>query len=823
MFFDQMPELLDQCNLLHGHVCLLGDFNFHVDCPQDRSARKLLDLLSTYSLRQTVEEPTHKHGHTLDLVIERPSDGIHRVSEVTRALESDHFCVLIQFDMVLPSPVPVYRVVRNLRAIDRVGFQGDLSMELARFEDCSADQYNTALNAVLDKHAPASRRKVSSRKVTPWFGLLGDELLQAKKERRRAEREWKVSGLTVYEQLYRKAKNFVTFIVHKAKSMFYTTQIAQAKSSKELYHITNDLCARSSASLLPTVYPSASLPDVFSNYFVTKVEKLRDDLDSQPSVPHPLGTPFSGDPLASFTPVTESEVRKILTSSAPKTCDLDPIPTPLLFECLDVVLPTITKIVNDSLASGSFPDVHKTALVTPLLKKSTLDHNELKNFRPVSNLSFVSKIIEKVVLSQLSAHLTSNNLFNPLQSAYRSGHSTETALVKIVNDLLLALDKGKVAILTLLDLSAAFDTIDHGLLISRLEHVFGVSDSVLLWFSSYLSNRTQTVSINNSTSDPALLRYGVPQGSVLGPVLFVLYTTPLADIMASHSVLHHSYADDTQLQKSADLKSFDTLMHSMQECILDVKSWMTFNKLKLNDEKTEVMAASSPRMSTSIQLPESITIGNAVVPFSVSVKNLGVTLDSHLTMNAEVQNITRAVNFELRRIGSIHHYLSEEAALTLVSAFNRSRLDYCNALLYGCPQYLLNRLQKLQNNAARLVLRVRKSEHISPHLQALHWLPIESRIKYKIACLSYGALTQTGPAYLTDMTQTYTPGRTLRSSADTSILSTPRVNTKSFGERSFSVSAPLVWNSLPVTLRHSASSGSFRTGLKTHLFSLAYT
>jgi len=258
--------------------------------------------------------------------------------------------------------------------------------------------------------------------------------------------------------------------------------------------------------------------------------------------------------------------------------------------------------------SGILPDVHKTALVTPLLKKPTLDHNELKNFRPVSNLSFVSKLIEKVVLSQLSAHLKTNHLFNPLQSAYRPGHSTETALVKIVNDLLLALDQGKVSILTLLDLSAAFDTIDHGLLLSRLEHVFGVSDSALLWFSSYLSNRTQTVSINNSTSDPALLRYGVPQGSVLGPVLFVLYTAPLADIMTAHSVLHHSYADDTQLQKSADPKGFDTLVNSMQECIRDVKSWMTFNKLKLNDEKTEVMVVSSPRISTSLQLPDSISL-----------------------------------------------------------------------------------------------------------------------------------------------------------------------------------------------------------------------
>jgi hypothetical protein len=717
----------------------------------------------------------------------------------------------------------VYRVLRNLRAIDRVAFRDDLTTELARFEDCSADQYNTALKAVLDKHAPASRRMVSSRKVAPWFSLLGDELLQAKKDRRRTEREWKVSGLTVYEQLYKKAKNFVTFLVHKAKSMFYTTKIAQAKSSKELYHITNDLCARISATQLPTVYPTSSLPGVFSNYFVTKVDKLRDDIDSQPFVPHPLGRPFSGDPLASFTPVCESEVRKILMSSAPKTCDLDPIPTPLLVECLDVVLPTLTKIVNDSLVSGIFPDVHKTALVTPLLKKPTLDHNELKNFRPVSNLSFVSKLIEKVVLSQLSAHLKTNHLFNPLQSAYRPGHSTETALVKIVNDLLLALDQGKVSILTLLDLSAAFDTIDHGLLLSRLEHVFGVRDSALLWFSSYLSNRTQTVSINNSTSDPALLRYGVPQGSVLGPVLFVLYTAPLADIMTTHSVLHHSYADDTQLQKSADPKGFDTLVNSMQECIRDVKSWMTFNKLRLNDEKTEVMVVSSPRISTSLQLPDSITIGNATVPYSDSVKNLGVTLDSHLTMHAQILSIVRAVNYELRRIGSIRHYLSEQATQTLVSAFILSRLDYCNALLYGCPQYLLNRLQKLQNNAARLILRVRKRDHISPHLQALHWLPIESRIKYKIACLSFGAFTHTGPAYMTDLIQTYTPTRSLRSSADTSTLLPPRVSTKSFGERSFSYSAPLIWNSLPVTLRHSSSPVSFRSALKTHLFPLSYT
>jgi hypothetical protein len=164
--------------------------------------------------------------------------------------------------------------------------------------------------------------------------------------------------------------------------------------------------------------------------------------------------------------------------------------------------------------------------------------------------------------------------------------------------------------------------------------------------------------------------------------------------------------------------------------INDIKFWMIFNKLKLNDSKTEVMIVSSPRMSVSVlQVPYSVVIGDSSVQFSDSFKKLGVTLDSYLIMQSQVLNLVCAVNFELRRIGSIRKYLSNTAAQTLVSAFILSRIDYCNSLIYGCLQYLLNRIQKLQNDAARLVLRIRKSEHISPHLQSLHWLPVDSRIK----------------------------------------------------------------------------------------------
>ena len=256
----------------------------------------------------------------------------------------------------------------------------------------------------------------------------------------------------------------------------------------------------------------------------------------------------------------------------------------------------------------------------------------------------------------------------------------------------------------------------------------------------------------------------------------------------------------------------------MQECIGDVKSWMTFNKLKLNDEKTEALIISSQRMSLSAPLPSELVVGHASVPFSKFAKNLGVVLDSHLTMNAQVGNVIRSVNFELRRISSIRHVLTVEATKTLISAFVLSRLDYCNSLLVNCPQDLLSRLQRIQNSAARLVLKAPRRDHITPHLRTLHWLPIDARIKYKIACLCFRAINGTGPDYLAKLVQIYTPPRTLRSSSDTLTLSKPRISTKTYGERSFSYSAPVIWNSLPYSIRAAETDTAFRSALKTHLF-----
>ena len=256
----------------------------------------------------------------------------------------------------------------------------------------------------------------------------------------------------------------------------------------------------------------------------------------------------------------------------------------------------------------------------------------MNNYRPVSNLCFISKVLEKLVLSQVSSYANSHNPYNTCQSAYRPGNSTETA-----HDLFLSLNKGIISVLALLDFSSAFYTIDHSIHVHHLHTDIGFTDAVLQLSSSYLTDHTNYVSSSNHSSAFAPVHSGVPQGSVLGPILFTMYIKPLSAIIDSHSIIHHSFADDLQLQMSAPPDRISELLPSIQSCISNVKTWATANMLKLNDYNTAHMLVTSKRTKHLHNLPTSITIGNTQIPFKQSVKNWGFTLDCHLTTNAHVR------------------------------------------------------------------------------------------------------------------------------------------------------------------------------------------
>ena len=274
------------------------------------------------------------------------------------------------------------------------------------------------------------------------------------------------------------------------------------------------------------------------------------------------------------------------------------------------------------------------ALVKPLLKKANLDPNYLKHYRPVSNFPFLSKVLERIVLKQFLQHLRSRGLLEPFQSAYRKCHSTETALLRVVNDLLRASDSGCVSILSLLDLSSAFDTTDHNILITKLRSTFGCSGTVLEWFISYLCCRTQSVFVGHE-STTSVLKCGVPQGSVLGH-LFTLYTHPLSTVICQSGLSYHFFADDSQLHKSSLPSDFPVLACCLKDCIEDVAEWMADSKLKMNDDKTELMAIGTrSKLSQVIPNLAPMSISGCDIPFSQSVRNLGFYLNETLSMDAQ--------------------------------------------------------------------------------------------------------------------------------------------------------------------------------------------
>ena len=559
---------------------------------------------------------------------------------------------------------------------------------------------------------------------------------------------------------------------------------------------------------------------MFADFFHNKILAIRTSLHSAPQLQN-SSQPFSGTPLSTFSPVSEDFVKKVIYQTTPKTCELDPMPTKFLFQYLDLLLPAITNIMNESLTSGIFPLEFKTAIVKPLLKKSSLDPSNLKNYRPISNLPYLSKLLERLVLHQLFSHLTTHNLLSAHQSAYRPGHSTETVLLRIVNDLLNSLDQDKVSVLLLLDLSAAFDTVDHKILLTRLSQTFGITSTALNWFRSYLSERKQTVLVSGNRSSESVLDFGVPQGSVLGPVLFILYTTPLTPLIDMYSVHHEMYADDTQLNHSESQSNYNHLIQTLQDCVTEVKTWMSENRLKLNDEKTEALRLLPPSIDSTF-LPSTVALGNSIIPFSDHVRNLGFFLDKDLSMQQHITKTCQAAYIEVRRISSIRHYLTLDATKTLVSTSILSRLDYCNSLLIGCPRKLLRPLQQVQNSAAKLIFKAKRSQHCTPLLKELHWLPIEQRITYKAACLCYQIISGTAPQYLSELLQLYVPSRSLRSAADDRIFRVPKFKRDKHGGRAFTYSAVKIWNSLPSSVRYSPSLPSFKANLKTFLFQQSF-
>jgi len=393
-------------------------------------------------------------------------------------------------------------------------------------------------------------------------------------------------------------------------------------------------------------------------------------------------------------------------------------------------------------------------------------------------------------------------------------------LLRVLDDIYHAADNHSRSLLLQLHLFAAFDTLDKPTLLCRLDHTFGVRDTSHKWVDSYLNERSQYVKVGDRVSASVSCHYGVPQGSVLGPLLFTIYIMPIVSVIAPFRNVHYAhYADDTQLYIAL---SPDKAFSVINDCFQSVHRWLDDNGLCLNPDKTQAIVTGTTARQRLEPQVDDVTVAGVTVPVTRTVKSLGVTTDNTLSFDDHVNNVCKAAHFHIRDLRHIRWCVSVDDAKTVATASVSSQLDYCNSILYSTSSSNLNKLQRVQNTLARTVMMTKKRDHITLVLARLHWLPVIARIQFKIALLTFKTLITHQPSYIHDLLQAHCSSRQLRSVSH-NLIEIPRMRT-GFAQRSFTYSAPHIWNSLPhvITGNLDVTANTFKKKLKTFYYTNCY-
>ena len=424
------------------------------------------------------------------------------------------------------------------------------------------------------------------------------------------------------------------------------------------------------------------------------------------------------------------------------------------------------------------------------------------------------------MLLQLSDHCNMFNLQPDYQSAYREDYSCETTILGISIDILWAMEKESITSLVVIDLSAAFDTVDHNILLHILNAKYGIEDTALKWFDQYLRPRAFKVTMNGEYSKPRDLTVSVPQGSCARANIFNLYCLPLQD-MVPNSLQLSGFADDHSVRiefKARDRDGERETICIIERCMLNIKQWMDETHLKMDTAKTEFIYFGNQCQLDKCKA-ETINVAEDLILRTNSIKYLGVQMDSNLNFKQHITQKCCSAMFNFLRIKSIRHLLDEDTTASLCLNLCISHLEYCNSLLYGLPDTSMAKLQRIQNMCASLVLRRSKFESATQALLQLHWLSVKQQIAFKILTLTYKCVHGIGPQYLQKLISKPKPTRdNLRSTTDPYLLVIPRTKCKTFADRSFSVSRPPLWNKTTRKIRSTQTLLSFKNDLKTHLF-----
>jgi hypothetical protein len=788
-------------------------------------------------LVQKVDKATHAKGGMLDLFIMDKTlfkEETLVITDIT--FRTDHHPILMKMPSTNKTKNQddvIIRHVRELYTFDITKFRDSLKSEDLSNPDFVSELdlseaislYNSTLARLLDDQCPIVTKRYRLKYWnSKWYN---SSLKNLKRKKRGAERKFRKNPCVANENFLKHMRNKYNSELKRTREEFYHQKLTEnIADSKELFKVVKKLTGNAKQKVQPVSKHKALVADEMAVYYTKKISDIRDSIEKerhQEGIERTISPCPDMNNFRGFEQIDYTELKATLSSMKSKTSRADPIATTVVKQNLELLAPVLLHIVNCCLTQNIFPKELKNACITPIIKDERKNPEDFQNFRPISNLEFLSKLLERVMYRQLTKHIEAFNLHTRFQSAYKPNHSCETAMVHIIDDIQRLRQEKLNVVLIMLDLSSAFDTVDHGLLLDRLQRQFGICDGALQLIESYLCQRTFSVVIDDYTSKKQDLQYGVPQGSILGPLFYLMYTSKLETIVEKHGLKVHLYADDCTIYFPFE-KDVDAAEKKLFQCVHDIKNWARNSFLKLNRDKTLITlfrpnGSLNPRNIESFSLNDG---GNKIKSID-RVKLLGVELGPSLNFSEFVNKKIQTCNYHLRNLRYVKESIPTNTRIRLVTSLICSNIDYCNALLLCSPKYVLDRLQKVLNKAVRFIFNVRKRDHISPYLYKLHILPVTYRVKFKVSVIAFKVMRGVAPAYLTNKVQKFEPtcNKYLRpgSGRDKWMFENNIAVQKS---STFISKMITVWNELPLTLRQFENFSTFKSKLKTHYFTLAF-
>ena len=784
--------LLNSLASRHSNFHLIGDFNRdHIMI--NKQTREFISFYSSLNLSNTSSYPTHFVGNSsscIDLLLSNNSKDIVFYSQLNLPGISNHDLIygLINFKISTSNDAE-YKLFRNIKKInkEKLCFEaaGIMWSNIFTMIDPN-DQlsfFNKNVMLLLNKFAPEKQIKIFEKKAE----FLDKKLFHLMNIRDFHHNAWRRNKNNANWERYRFARNDLNCKKEMFKKKVLLDRFNPSLPSKILFR---NLKADGILGSKQKPFPAS--PNDFNSYFGS--------VFVEPSSTTEIRLPekATNDNLFYFANTTQLEIFEVIQSIKSNAVGADEIPLSFLKLFLPITIPYITHIINTIFTSSIFPDLWKIAKVIPIPKVSF--PKSLSDFRPISVLPALSKVMEKLMKHQMNMYLNRNNYICQFQSGFRDNHSTVSALIKICDDLSLNVEEGKVSFLILLDYSKAFDKVPHIPLLNRFQTTYNFSEIATRLLESYLEQRSQQVFYEGSISDSIIVKSGVPQGSVVSPLFFRSYIDPIHEILTD--IDFHLFADDLQIYTAAHYADIKNCIVKINSVLTSVCNWSLDNGLIINPLKSQAICISRKKNFDTYSL-DPIMLDNIVIPFVDNVKNLGLTINKDLTWSNHIAKTKASAYAVLSRLWSVGNLLPVETKRKLVVSLIVPKLTYCSMIFAGCAKKDLGMLKSTINSCARYIYRKKRRDHISHFSRKILNCNFEDYLNFTACVYLQKLIISSRPHYLYSKINFSLSERTRKINNPKKMKSKQRRST-------FFVHGVHQWNSLNPRLRASGSLNAFK-------------